>query len=353
MAWGEETTSPRNACKDFNGIFIDYFVDSGMRNSYIKAILDNSPESILLIGKNHEILAYNKTIQNVLKQFHGQEIKVGDLYYPNFVLESDHQLYLDTYNKAINGESVTVQHLAESENTSIWFEYRMTPVYDEEGILLGVTLSAQDITIRKKYEIGLKESEDRFRKISNLAPIGILITSDKLKITYFNKWARNRFEYGQGKLSNLSLSDLIHDIKFSKSDGITVHPMGFKIKTPLFYQEKFDGTSKNNRKIKVLLSSSSFHTRDKLHYIFIIQDITDAMMKDDKISQQNDKLRDIAWHQSHIIRAPLANIMGIVSLFEDESFFADQLERDTMNRAIIQSAKDLDKVICDIIKTAE
>ena len=324
-----------------------------MRSSYIKAILDNSPESILLIGKNHEILAYNKTIQNVLKQFHGREIKVGDLYYPNFVLESDHQLYLDTYSKAINGESVTVQHLAQSEDTSIWFEYRMTPVYDEEGSLLGVTLSAQDITIRKKYEIGLKESEERFRKISNLAPIGILITNAELRVTYFNKSARSTFEYGSGKLPNLSLSDLIHDIKFSTGKGITVSQMEFQIKRPLFYQERFEGTSKNHRKIDVLLSSSSFHTQDQLHYIFIIQDITDAMMKDDMISQQNEKLRDIAWHQSHIIRAPLANIMGIVSLFEDESFFADQLERDAMNRAIIQSARDLDKVICDIIKTAE
>ncbi|MNR21072.1 hypothetical protein D3C85_1379510 [compost metagenome] len=76
------------------------------------------------------------------------------------------------------------------------------------------------------------------------------------------------------------------------------------------------------------------------------------MMKDDMILQQHDKLRDIAWYQAHIIRAPLANIMGMISLFEDESFFTDQLERDTMNRAMIQSAKDLDKVIGDIIKTA-
>lgn len=322
-----------------------------MRNSYIKAILDNSPECILLIGKNHEILAFNKTIRDVLIQFHGREIKVNDPYYPDFVLESDHQLYLDTFTKAMKGESVTVQHLAENENVSTWFEYRMTPVYDENDSLLGVTLSAQDITIRKKYEIGLKESEDRFRKIWNLAPIGIVITNEKLRITYANRSAHTTFEYKSGKLTNLSLSDLIHDIKFSESNGITVYPMEFKIKTPLFYQERFEGTSKNNRKINVLLSSSSFHSQGELNYIFIIQDITDAMMKDDMISQQNDKLRDIAWHQSHIIRAPLANIMGIISLFEDENFFTDQLERDTMNRAIIQSAKDLDKVICDIIKT--
>lgn len=41
---------------------------------YLKAILDNSPESIVLIGKNHEILAFNKTIQMVLEQYFGKKL---------------------------------------------------------------------------------------------------------------------------------------------------------------------------------------------------------------------------------------------------------------------------------------
>ncbi|MEJ6981875.1 PAS domain S-box protein [Pedobacter sp. P351] len=324
-----------------------------MLDSYIKAILDNSPESIVLIGKNHEVLAYNKTISKVLKQYHGREVKVNDLYYPDFVIEANKKLYLDTFNRAIRGESVTVEDLTENENVSIWFEYRMTPVYDAQDILLGVTLSAKDITTRKKYEISLKESEIRFRKISNLAPIGILITDEKLGITYANNSARTIFDYEAGELTSLSLSDLINGLSFNENSGINTDSVSFETEKPVFYQEHFEGRSKNGRKVDILLSSSTFHSKEKLFYIFIIQDVTDAMMKENKISQQNDKLRDIAWSQAHIIRAPLANIMGIISLFEDKNVDMDQLERDTMNRALIQSAKDLDKVICEIIKKAE
>lgn len=324
-----------------------------MLDSYTKAILDNSPECIVLIGRNHEVLAYNKTICEVLKQYHGREIKVDDLYYPDFVIEANKKLYLDTFNEAIQGKSVTVQDLTQNENVSIWFEYRMTPVYDDSETLLGVTLSAKDITIRKEYEIGLKESEDRFRKISNLAPIGILITDEKLEITYDNRSARTIFEYEVGELTTLSLPDLINNLSFDKISGITVDPIGFEIETPLFYQERFEGRCKNGGTVNVVLSSSSFHSHDKLYYIFIIQDISDSVVKENLISQQNTKLRDIAWYQAHIIRAPLANIMGIVSMFEDKDLEISGLERDMMQQALIKSAHDLDKVICDIINKTQ
>jgi PAS domain S-box-containing protein len=136
-----------------------------MVNSYLKAILDNSPDCIVLIGRNHEVLAFNRTISEVLKQYFGREIKINDLYYPDFVIDPSKELYLDTFNKAIEGETLTVQHLTENENVSIWFEYRMTPVYDEEGILFAVSLSARDITNEKIAELKVVELSERLKAI--------------------------------------------------------------------------------------------------------------------------------------------------------------------------------------------
>ncbi|MFK5073451.1 hypothetical protein ACI4BE_28395, partial [Klebsiella pneumoniae] len=36
------------------------------------------------------------------------------------------------------------------------------------------------------------------------------------------------------------------------------------------------------------------------------------------IEAQNEKLRNIAWTQSHIVRAPLARILGIINFIETE-----------------------------------
>jgi PAS domain S-box-containing protein len=136
-----------------------------MVNSYLKAILDNSPDCIVLIGRNHEVLAFNRTIKEVLKQYFGREIKVNDLYYPDFVIDPSKELYLDTFNKAIQGETLTVQHLTKNENVSIWFEYRMTPVYDETGCLFAVSLSARDITNEKSAELKIVELSEKLKAI--------------------------------------------------------------------------------------------------------------------------------------------------------------------------------------------
>jgi PAS domain S-box-containing protein len=124
--------------------------------AYVKAILDHSPESIVLIGLNHEILAFNRTIRDILKQYHGKKIKLRELYYPTYVIDKNKKLYLDSFNKAIHGESVVVQNKTEGKDFSMWFEYRLLPVYDDKGKLYGVSLSAKNIDEQKKAEEEIK-----------------------------------------------------------------------------------------------------------------------------------------------------------------------------------------------------
>lgn len=43
------------------------------------------------------------------------------------------------------------------------------------------------------------------------------------------------------------------------------------------------------------------------------------------IEAQNEKLRNIAWTQSHIVRAPLSRILGIINLIENEKYNLEDL----------------------------
>src|SRR6218665_2590163 len=135
-----------------------------MLATYFRAILDNSPESIVLMGKNHEVLAFNKTIREVLFEYHNREIKEGDLYYPDFVVEASQELYLQAYQSAMNGIPFYVQHLTENENVAYWFEYKMQPVYYQNE-LLGATLSANNITKEKEAELKIVDLSKKFKAI--------------------------------------------------------------------------------------------------------------------------------------------------------------------------------------------
>jgi len=87
------------------------------------------------------------------------------------------------------------------------------------------------------------------------------------------------------------------------------------------------------------------------HWISIERDVTDVKNYINAIENQNVKLREIAWEQSHIVRAPLARMMGIVCILGDlkltSSEFNVWLERFT------ESAGELDNIIKDISNKAQ
>ena len=63
------------------------------------------------------------------------------------------------------------------------------------------------------------------------------------------------------------------------------------------------------------------------------------------IEFQNEKLKEISWIQSHVIRAPLARIMGLVPLMTDE---LSEVDRNMMLQYLLISANELDAEIRSI-----
>ncbi|HEX3383791.1 MAG TPA: histidine kinase dimerization/phospho-acceptor domain-containing protein [Mucilaginibacter sp.] len=63
------------------------------------------------------------------------------------------------------------------------------------------------------------------------------------------------------------------------------------------------------------------------------------------IELQNQKLSEIAWLQSHIVRTPLARILGLIEVISD---FREKEEITTILEYISQSANELDAVIREI-----
>lgn len=64
------------------------------------------------------------------------------------------------------------------------------------------------------------------------------------------------------------------------------------------------------------------------------------------IEKQNEKMEEISWMQSHVIRAPLARIKGLIPLINEAK--ESRVEREKMLEYLLLSANELDKVIIAI-----
>lgn len=80
-------------------------------------------------------------------------------------------------------------------------------------------------------------------------------------------------------------------------------------------------------------------------------DVTESRKLIENIEQQNDTLRDIAWTQSHIVRAPLARILGLIDVIYHSK--DTSRECDELLPLIESSARELDNVIRDIVKKTQ
>ncbi|RZS93949.1 response regulator [Aquimarina brevivitae] len=70
-----------------------------------------------------------------------------------------------------------------------------------------------------------------------------------------------------------------------------------------------------------------------------------------QIEQQNEKLKSIAWTQSHVVRAPLARILGIVDMIENLDNDANELA--FWLEQLKVSSNEMDEIVRDIVKKTQ
>jgi PAS domain S-box-containing protein len=85
--------------------------------------------------------------------------------------------------------------------------------------------------------------------------------------------------------------------------------------------------------------------KEKLQLDRLSNSLTKA---DNLISKQDDKLKQIAFEQSHLVRAPLSNVLGLAQLFKE---LKEEDEKVKVLTLLEQSAIELDRVVRKIVHT--
>jgi len=91
-----------------------------------------------------------------------------------------------------------------------WVSDRGFAIKDENGQVVRIAGIAEDITERKRAEVALRESEERFRELAELMPETIFEVNLEGQLTFVNRNAYNYFGYTQADLKRgLSSFDMI------------------------------------------------------------------------------------------------------------------------------------------------
>ena len=224
-------------------------------------------------------------------------------------------------------------------------------ILDEQQNPVRMIGAMQDITAQKEEEHRLKLLES---VITNATDAIMITDAEPIdepgpKIVYVNKAFTEMTGYSKEETIGRSPRFL----QGPKSDRAELNRLRKALENSETCEIETINYKKNGEEFRIHMAIS--HVANNInkvtHLIAIIRDITERMKNIQAIKEQNERLREISWTQSHLVRAPLARIMGLIYvLSKTESHGKTQEE---ILQSILNSAKELDNVIRDIVYKTE
>jgi PAS domain S-box-containing protein len=230
-----------------------------------------------------------------------------------------------------------------------WINTILTDMTHDPAVM-GIVSNSRDITERIENELKMQKSIERFDIVSKATSDAIWDFDVASGVVFWNRALKSLFGYKDTTHTREWWLERLHPDDAARVTAKITDAVNGK-KTRLKNEYRFrcaDGSYKN------VLDRSFLVFNDCSELVRIIgsmEDITERQLYIQTVEAQNKRLQEIGWTQSHLVRAPLANIMAIAELLSYE-IQAENAARDLLSH-LLKSAGDLDDIIRDIINKTE
>ncbi len=290
-----------------------------------------------------------------------------------FVHSNDFNEVLEAMQKGFKTGRIFIQARIKHKNGShIWVEISGS-IFTDKNEDKKFLIFLRDFTKRKKIEQKLKESEEKYRLISENANDLISILNKNFKLEYLNEKSFLKASgFTKEELIGKSVLDFIHpnDLKQSlkkfrevlkTSEGVIDVRTRRKDGTYRWFETRGSTFIDNNGEVK---------------YLLVSRDITERKIAEKKLKKSEEKLRklnkeleqrieertkklkesekryrDFTSIASHEFKTPLIPIIGIPQLLVKDNNLTEQ-QKDSLNE-ILHSGKKLNELIDNLLDTSQ
>lgn len=316
--------------------------EANQKSEELEKIINSSLDVICTINREGTFLQINNACKNIWgykpKEMIGKN-------YIDFVCEDDRQMTLESSKTTISRKRTL-----NFENRYLHKDGSLVPVlwsanWDEKDEKMYCI--ARDITENKKTSIQIEQSERRFKTLVQEGSDLIAILDQDANYTYVSPTSTKILQIKPEEFIGTNAFDYIHPDdqasvykqfeKVLENPQVTIKPFRFKNKNEEWrWVETIATNQMNEPSLNGIVANS--------------RDITERILYLKAIEEQNEKLKEIAWTQSHIVRAPVARLMGLINLIKDDELEFE--EKDEILNFIIKSADEIDSVIKNIVENS-
>ncbi|MDI9256812.1 response regulator [Flavobacterium sedimenticola] len=202
---------------------------------------------------------------------------------------------------------------------------------------------------RKKFMYEQNKSKEVYQHLFNFTPQPLwLYDAENLIFLDVNEAAVRKYGYSRDEFLKMTIRDIRPKEELKNLNQQLA-------KTEEERKQAFSGIYthklKSGQHIQVEIYSGDMEYNGRKARIVLSNDITDKLNHLQTIEGQNMKLKKIAWTQSHIVRAPISRILGILNLIEMLSY--DSKEMPFLLQQLRVSTDEMDAIVREIVNESQ
>lgn len=146
-------------------ILKEQFITARQAEIELRSFFESSIDCHLLLGKDFEILAFNRSVERLIYAERGLSLQrgdqMGDYVHPDF-----REAFELNYRKALQGAAIFEQRMLTYGNRPIHWMIKYEPALSPVGEIIGVSINSSDVTLRVQQEEKVAIQSDSLNQIA-------------------------------------------------------------------------------------------------------------------------------------------------------------------------------------------
>lgn len=310
-------------------------------------ILSSITEGFFFVDQEWKILCWNKSAERI-SHYCAQEVLGKPLWN---VFPAHLNCVFDAHLRKVKETNQTIEFESHDTGTDLWLEAKAYPSAE------GIAVYFKDITTRKRLSLLMTLQKEQYEALINASSDSIWSVDQNFRLLAANHSFKRYAQYYSGK--KIEAGECVLDL-MSEAEGLKWKPYyerglreSFTYDLPIVYESTGESiyTEVTCNPIKNEV------TAEVMGVACIARDITSSKRyiklieeKNRKLSAQNEMLQKVAYLQSHEVRRPLANILGLIELLKEAQ---SEDEKSQLVEMLNLSSLQLDNIIREIVNASQ
>lgn len=211
-------------------------------------------------------------------------------------------------------------HNKRKDGSLFWESAMVSPIKNDKGEITHYLAIKEDITEKRELEQRIVESEKNYRDLFENIPIGIGIFNDAGEVFFINKHLTEMIGYSKEEITSIKAwMELVYPDQNLRQQMYEQRQQMFDV-----YLE--NGLPTPPTRVSLFTKAGEFKdveinfAKIKESIVAMYRDVTELVHINDRLTKQYKLLSEIAWTQSHVVRAPVARLMSLYDFLANKEF---------------------------------